>query len=219
MPNFKDENPVNASRSLVSTTAALAAVSFSFFAGGCGEHITARSEIPTNFTMQAKYFTWGTNMTFKDSGGAFATIEAKHFHLTPTFEYYDGNHNLQAKAQRELFTWGTKIEIKDNKDVVLGSVEKHVIKTAIFSLGTKVKTYYAVKDASGHVVAESEKVDFGGTDFQLKKPNGDVVATMNRPMIDLGAATWNVHINHDPGFDKRLILFIPAFKTSADNSK
>jgi uncharacterized protein YxjI len=172
---------------------------------------TIRTEIPTTFVAQAKLISIGTDMVLKDDNGEFGKVQQRVLNWTKTFEYYDGSNTIKAKAKQKAFSFGVKIDIVDGNNVAIGSVEEKVFQS-IF----KIKTSYSIKDPQGIVLAESEKLDWAGTTVEIKNKSGQVVATMKRPYFDLGAATWNVTINQDPGFDKRLIIFIPAFKTAAD---
>ena len=110
-----------------------------------------------------------------------------------------------------MFSFGIKINIVNSNNVSLGSVEEKVFESLF-----KIKTSYAIKVLNRAVLAESDKVDWAGTTVQIKSSVWQVVATIKRPFFDLGVATWDVKINENPGFDKRLIIFIPAFKTAAD---
>jgi hypothetical protein len=179
-----------------------------------GQTSSYRTDIPSNFTAQAKMISWGTQMYLHDGAGRFGTVEERTFNLTRTFEFFDEGRSLQARAREQAFTLGTKIEIVDGAGVPLGSVEESVLKS-MFSL----KTWYSVKDAQGQLLAESDKRDWAGTSVTIKTPEGGTVATMEHSMFDMGGATWTVHIDPEVPFDKRLVIFIPAFKTAADAAR
>ena len=173
--------------------------------------MTARAELPTTFTAQAKYISLGTNMTLSDNQGPFASIEQRLLNMTPTFQYFDSSHTLNAQAKQKLLSLGTKIEISDGNGQTIGSVEENVLKS-FFS----IKTSYSIKDANGREVASSEKLDWAGTKVTINDPSGKMLVNMTRPMWDLGGATWTVNVEQDLPFDKRLVVFIPSFKTAAD---
>ena len=151
-------------------------------------------------------------MQIKDQNGSFGSIQERMLNLARTFEYFDHNKQLQAKAKARLLSWGTHIDVTDAQGLKIGSIEEQVIKSLF-----KVSTSYVIKDATGAEVADSGKLDLFSTEFKIKDRSQKTIATMNRSNFDIGGATWHCHVDADIGFDKRLLLFIPAYKTASDN--
>lgn len=193
---------------------ALAASQFFFSSCSKSPPMTERAELPTNFTAQASLLSIGTDIILSDSQGPFASIEERTLNLTPTFQYFDASHHLSAQAKQKIFSLGTKIEICDENNKPLGSVEE-IVWESFF----KVQTSYQIKDASGKEVGKSEKLDWSGTTFKISDYSGRELIKMTRPMFDLGGATWTINVEKDLPFDKRLVLFVPAFKTAADAAR
>lgn len=175
---------------------------------------TSTLSVPSDFSIQARLLSIGLDMAMKNEQGNFGFIEQRVINLTPTFEIFDAGHQLQARARQQAFSFGTKIHITDANGGALGSVEENVFKSLF-----RIKTSYSVKGPNGEVLATSEKLDWAGTKVAIKSPGGQVVATMKRPMLDWGGATWTVNIMEGTNIDRRLILFIPAFKTLADHGR
>ena len=74
---------------------------------------------------------------------------------------------------------------------------------------------YSILDAEGKEVASSEKLDFFGTEVTVKDQQGNLVAHLEKPMLNIGGDKWKVSFSGD--VDRRLLVFIPAYKTAADN--
>lgn len=194
----------------------LLAIASPFFLSSCKEAppMAPRATLPQQFTVQGKFISIGTDMTFSDAKGPFASIEQRTLNLNKTFEYFDSGHNLSAKAKQQFFTLGAKIDITDSSGKAIGTVEENVLKSLF-----KVKTSYLIKDASGKSVGQSEKLDWTGTTVTFQDTSGKHLAKMERPMWDMGGATWTVNVEPNLPFDSRLILFVPAFKTAADSAR
>ena len=113
------------------------------------------------------------------------------------------------KARKKIFTWGVQIEVFDCLDHKIGT-----IKEQIFNSLFKPLTTYSILDASGWLLAESQKIQLFTTDFTLTNTSGVRVAQIHRPWFNFITDSWSVRIGNANGIDSRLLLAIPAFKSA-----
>lgn len=173
---------------------------------------TSPQRLPPSFTVQEKFFAIGTDTTIQAGGTTYGRIDQKILSWGTAFTYYDNTGVKIASAKQRVLSWGVQIDIFDNNDVKIGSVREDVLKN-LFS----IKSHYTILDASDNVIARSAKLDWLATDIKVKTEAGATVAHMHRPAIDFGGATWSVTISEE--IDPRLVIFIPSYKTAADNSR
>jgi len=160
------------------------------------------------FDIEENLISIGTDFTISTGG----IIEQRTLNLRTTFEYLQ-NDKVIASAEKSLLSWGVEIIIYDSKKEKIGSIEEEIIKS-MFS----IKTIYTIKDAKGTVLGTSKKLDFIGTDIDIYDQSGNIICTMTRPMINLLSDTWTVNIINNK-IDKRILIFIPCYKTYADNER
>lgn len=185
--------------------------SLAFLAAGCGD-ASKLTSLPNKFEMDENVMAIGTDMKVFTDEGSLGKIEERTLRLGTTFEYFDSGGEKQATAKKEAISWGVQIDIFDGEGTKLGAVHEKVFES-MFS----IKSQYEVFGPNGETIASSEKLDLVGTDITIKDPSGDVVATLERPWMNFGGDRWRVDITGD--IDPRLIIFIPSYKTSADNAR
>lgn len=169
---------------------------------------TASDVLSNSFKMDQKVLTVGTDMSISTGG----RVEERSLNWGTTFEYFNGSGVKKATAKEKVFSLATTIEIFDENDSKLGEVREEISK-GLFS----TKSFYTIKDSQGNLIGESEMADWLSTDLDIKDSKGNVICSMSRPAINLLSDTWTVKVYGD--FDKRLIVFIPCYKTSADDKR
>jgi uncharacterized protein YxjI len=168
--------------------------------------------LPPDFEMKEKFLSIGTDLAISSGNGSHGRVEQRVMNLGKTFEYFDGNGALKASARQKVLSWGVEIEIFDEHKNKIGTVKEEVLKN-LFS----IKSYYLILDAQGRTVAESAKLDLLATNIEMKDKSGKIVVTMKRPAFNLVTDKWTVSVKGE--IDKRLVVFVPAYKTSADNER
>jgi len=167
------------------------------------------TDIPNNFQMKQKILTFGTDMWLtNDNKDNFGKIEERILSWGKKFEYIDNTGKKLATAKEQIFTLWTKIDITDENGKYIGTVEQEVIE----SLTSLIYSVYSIKDANGNVIAKSKKIDFFTTFVDLYDMEGKPVASFRKKVFTL-SDKWDVNITGD--IDKRLIVFIPSFISSA----
>lgn len=167
-------------------------------------------QLPNTFKITEDITLIGTDFTIKGYG----VVEERMVHVMPTYEYKDNNKQLIAKAHEKLISIGVEIEVQDPQGNKLGSIEEQVIESKL----TPMQTVYSIKDAQGNVLAKSKKLSFVGTDIDMYDVAGNLMVTMKRPAINILSDTRKVNIKKE-GIDKRILVFVPCYKTYADNHR
>lgn len=165
--------------------------------------------LPNQFKVDQDILSIGSDFHIKSGSNKCGVVEERVLSWGKTFEYLM-NGQLVSRAEQRVLSWGIDIEVFDDKKVKIGEIEEEILE-GMFS----IKTIYSIKDSSGKVIGKSKKLDFFGTDIDIYNMNGDLIATMRRPMINLLSDSWKINIMDDK-IDKRLLVFIPCYKTSAD---
>lgn len=169
-------------------------------------------DIPDNFKMKSKMLSMGTDMyVTNDNRDNFGKIEERILSWGKTFQYYDNTGKIVATAKEEVFSWGTKIDILDSNNNQIGSVEEEIIES-MFSL----HSIYSIKDANGNVIAKSKKIEFFVADVDIFDNSGKFVANFSQEGFTIGDV-WDVNIQGE--IDRRLIIFIPSFISSAQSER
>lgn len=178
---------------------------------------TALENFPTQFTIEE---TLGsaynplqpTTLKLKSGALGLGSISRKVLDVRTVFEFTDADGNLVARGVKELLSWGTKIEIEDNQGQVIGKLHEEVFESMF-----KIVTQYRVLDARDQIVAQSEKIDFGGTEFTLTSPDGKTpYLDITRPMFNPLGDTWTVTQHPQNRIDPRIVAILPVYKTHAD---
>ena len=169
-------------------------------------------ELSSTFEVDQDILSIGSDFHIKSGTNKCGVVEERVLSWGKTFEYLM-NDTLVARAEQKVLSWGVDIEIFDNKKVKIGEIEEEILES-MFS----IKTIYSIKDANGNIIGKSKKLDFFGTDIDIYDTDGSVIATMRRPMINLLSDSWDINIKSDK-IDKRILVFIPCYKTSADDER
>jgi uncharacterized protein YxjI len=170
--------------------------------------------IPSKLTLEEHIISIGTDFKIVANGNRIGKIEEKTLNLTKTFNILDINGNLVARSEQAMISWGTLIKIYDDNHKLIGSIQEKVMNSMF-----KVYTEYKILDANGKLIAQSSKMEVGkATTFNISNSSGKQVCSMKRPFINILSDSWDVQFYGD-NIDRRLILFIPAYKTSRDNKK
>ena len=171
-------------------------------------------KVPKKFMARESLFSSrATDMTFDAGGNRIAKIEERLLSATTTFDLYDNKRQKIATARQRMFSGGTEIEIKDCAGKMIGKIKERVFHN-MFDIYSK----YSILDASGAVVAESEKKEILAPSFSVTGTNGKQLMKMRLSTFSTRSLDeWVVEILNDTQADPRILLMIPAFKTSADN--
>jgi uncharacterized protein YxjI len=196
---------------------AMIAIGLLLCLSGCGDKIDngpARS-LPNHYSMKERVFLkWGDTLDVTENGVNYGTVSKQLIAFTSTFNYDDNTGARSATASVAVLSWGTQIDVNDAQGRRIGTIKEEV-----FNSFLKVLTTYKILDANGNQVATSQKTDFFSTTFNLTDNAGRSIATVHRPGFNWFGDNWDVNIQDDSNVDPRLVLMIPAFKTSADNAK
>jgi uncharacterized protein YxjI len=163
-----------------------------------------------SMTLKEIFFAIGTDLEISDSDGKVGKIEQRTLNFTTTFDYRDNQGNLVATAKQKMLSWGTHIDIYDSAGVKIGALQDKVFKNLLSWTRT-----FSIEDSHGNEIASSEKMRFFATSFTIKNPEGTLIAEISRPSFNFVTDTWKMDISGD--IDKRLLIFIPSYKTHADN--
>ena len=168
--------------------------------------------LPSSFVEKEDLTLIGTDMTLKADGKKFASIEERVLKLASTFDLLDGSDQKIARARHRILTWGATIDITDCEQRPVATIKELVFKSLL-----SFKTQYEIYNPSGKLIAKSDKLEFFSTDFVFKTPEGVVAFKMHRPTFNWVTDKWEVTVVTPGKVDYRIALFVPAFKTSADN--
>lgn len=169
-------------------------------------------ELPQSFEMDEVFLTVGTDMNINANGKRIGKVEERTLSWGKTFEYFDNTDAKKATGKEKVFSLVTTIEIFDENNKKIGEFEEELLKS-LFSF----KTYYSLKDGNGNLLGESSKLDLFSTEIELTSPDGQSLCKIYRPAINFISDSWTVECSSN--IDKRLVVFIPCYKTSADNER
>jgi uncharacterized protein YxjI len=179
--------------------------------GGTGAEVVKR-ELSNSMKMKEIYFAYGTDLTISDSDGKIGTVQQRTLNLTPCFEYRDNTGAVLAYTSQSMLSFGTHIDIFDGAGNKIGALQDKV-----FSNLFSISRVFSLQDAAGNQIGTSEKFGFFATSVTIYDQERKVLAAIHRPAFDLGLADWTIDT---PGnVDKRLVVFIPAYKTHSDNQR
>jgi uncharacterized protein YxjI len=203
----------------LSSAALLSAVSF-----GCASSATLDLEDVKTVTAQedlgvarASKITKLTDITLTAGKASVGSVQQYYLAARDSFALYDAEGEIKAIAvKRAFFSLGECIDITDGDGNVLGYVSEDLWKESM-NFFAPYKRYFKVTDKDNKVIAESEKFESLGTTITLSSPEGETLAVLTRSAVDLGKATWTIDKTGE--IDWRLIIFIPSFKTSAENAE
>jgi uncharacterized protein YxjI len=172
-------------------------------------------ELPNEFVVKEKFFAIGNDFEIysADQKQFLGKIVQKIWKLTTTFELFDEKGVFIAKAKSRFWALGSTIDVTDDKDVKIGTVKEDILKSL-----WKVTTTYSVLDANGKSLGSSEKLELFSTKVSVLDGSGQQVFLTKRPWLNLVTDKWETSIS-GKSIDLRLLVFIPAYKTAADNNR
>lgn len=182
---------------------------------GCGPSGTpsAFKDLPASFEVDERVIAFTTTFDIVSGGKNYGTVSEHLISWGRTFTYTDGTGVQIATAKARVFSWGTHIDVYDASGRLIGSIKEEILNSLF-----KVHTVYSILDASGNVVARSEKVEFFSTNIAMRA-GGREIATLHRPVFNLAGDTWYVSVNDPSVVDMRVIIMIGAYKTAVDNER
>lgn len=168
--------------------------------------------LPNKFDMDEVVMTIGTDMELSSGDQNLGKIEERIVSWGKTFEYMGPNGTKLASGKQRVVSLVTTIDIFDEKDRKIGT-----FKEELFENFFSIKTHYSITDSVGKLIGESEKLDWLSTNIEIYSPNKELICKLKRPAFNLISDSWRVEIMGN--IDKRLVIFIPCYKTSADNER
>ena len=171
-------------------------------------------DVPSSFKAKEALISIGTDVILMKNKTRIGDIQERTLRLTPTFDLYNIDGKKVAQARQKILSLGSTIEVKDCEGKLIGTVRENIFKSFFATYSN-----YDVLDATGKVVATSEKVELLATHIIVKSKKGEVIMTIKRPMINVLTDTWIVNILKKDALDPRIMTMMPAFKTSADNRR
>lgn len=170
--------------------------------------------IPENVIIEEDVISIGTDFTLLSSDGKhLGSIEEEVLNFTATFKLLNNSGNMICYSKQELISFGTKINIIDNDNKLMGKINENVFKS--FS----VYTQYDILDIYDKKIAKSDKEELLSTTFNIYDNNNNIICVIHRPMINVFSDKWVITFHTDDQNLRRMLLFIPCYKTFRDNSK
>ncbi len=154
-------------------------------------------------------------MAIHDGKQNYGTVTERFWALTKGFIYRSSSGEVVANARMRIFSLGTAIDVTDATEKPIGTFRERIF----YSLLTKSYSVYEILDPVGNVLAESEKFDLFGTTFTLRTPAGKVIAVISRPWVNWLRDDWSIQIVDHKTVDPRILVMIPAYKTSMDKER
>ncbi|MGZ3688843.1 MAG: hypothetical protein ACXWP5_00810 [Bdellovibrionota bacterium] len=170
-------------------------------------------DLPGSFEAKEKLISIGTDLLLTSGSKNFGRVVERTLHLARSFEFQNSANQVVAKARSRFFTLGAIVDIDDCAGNRIGTLKEDIWKS-FFS----VMTTYSILDSKGAEIGRSDKVELFSTDITLKDSMGAPIARIHRPALKILTDKWSVEILKQGAIDSRMIPFIPAFKTAADNA-
>jgi uncharacterized protein YxjI len=189
------------------------AVSASLLSYGAAASCTIPS-IPNQVELKEKIISLTTSFDLSGQARKLGRVSAKFFSLTDTFTYEDVSGNKIAEGKTRFFSWGVHIDVTDCEGKKIAEIKENWLKSFF-----KVHTVYSILDARGALVAQSEKVDWISTEFNLYDARRNNLAKIKRPWINFLSDKWTIDIYSPQAIDPRILVLIGAFKTHIDNKR
>ncbi len=188
-----------------------------------GSHAMAAKEcgplsLPNSFSIDEKLFTVSGGLKVKDNGKTIAFLNKKFWAMTETYILRNSDKKTVGSANRIPFEIGFHYQMKDCNGQKLGSF--HIENTITNVLSNDNYAVYSIKDAAGNTVLESERFTVLATEIKVTKAGdpSQVVAILKRSFVGaIANDQWTVDVLQPTQIDARVVLFIAAFKTLADN--
>lgn len=174
-----------------------------------------KKEIPNSFMINEKLLTIGNDFWItNESRENFGKIEQRMLTGGKKFELFDNTGKIDATAQAEVLSLYKVIHVKDASGQEIGRIEEEFLE----SLGNLLEgqNVYSVYDGSGKLVAKSKADSYLKNDVDIYDNSGELVARFHKPAMGFGDR-WKCEITPS-NIDKRLLVFIPAYISSASGS-
>jgi uncharacterized protein YxjI len=163
----------------------------------------------SNFSIEETVMSIGDNFIVSSNNLKICKIKEKILSLTPSFKMYDMSDNLLAYDEVEFLSFNNVIKIYDAKHIYLGKIEQEIFENIL-----SIENTYSLFDDKDNKIGTSRKLELLSTKIHIYDNNKEIV-NMKRPAFNIISDTWNLNINSN--IDRRLILFIPCYKTYYDN--
>lgn len=162
-------------------------------------------------TVTGRVFSWTHTYDVACQSGNNGTLTENLFSWGRSYHYEDKNGVTIAKGRQEVFAWGSTVDVTDGNSKALGKIKENVFQSAF-----KPYTNYTIYDPAGQSIGTSKKIEWLNTDFSIADANGHTVAHMHRPWINWLRDQWSVDVDRNSKIDPRLLMMIPAYKSSVD---
>jgi hypothetical protein len=170
----------------------------------------------TKYYLNERFFTIGTDLDILSGERKIGQVVQRLINGRKTFELLDEKEQVVAKAVKDLNPVVTTVNIYDCEDRLIG-VFKENFENSIRTM--KIQTIYSLMDASGQLVAQSEKLDILGTDIVFYNDSKEGIAILSRPLLRRPIDKWVLNLNGDSQIDSSVFFFAAAYKTSADRKR
>jgi uncharacterized protein YxjI len=175
---------------------------------------STNTTIPNKFSIEQDVFALaGSDFSIVANGKEQGRIVQRIFNWGNTFEYFDATGKKVATAKEEVFTWGVKINIADATGKRIGRIEEKV-----FSGWFDTENTYHIYNEKNQLVGKSHKNNWFATDIYIYVESKRV-ASLERDFFNMFSDTWRVNIAPTSTIDKRLLIFMPCYKTVADEAR
>jgi len=175
---------------------------------------TGVPDLPSNVQVNENVTGFLTNLRVIGDGHFYGNIKNELRFATTSLEFKDPFDQVVAKAEMQIWSWGTKIDVTDKNGAPIGAFHEELGWWSAF----KGYSSYKIFDSAGVEVAHSEKHQLFETEILITDMSGKPVAKLYRPAFQI-VDTWQLDIYQKEVVDPRIMLMIPAFKTTIDKSK
>lgn len=166
---------------------------------------------PSSFKVDQDVFSFGSDFTLSNGLG---TVKERILSMTSSFSYYSKSGSKIASATESMFSFGTEITVYDAQNRTIG-----YIKEEVFDSWFSFYAIYSIRDSKGNKLATSRKLDFFSTTIDFYDNSNNLIVQMVRPAINFFSDEWTVNIIVQGRIDNRILVFIPCYKTTADEHK
>lgn len=166
---------------------------------------------PRSFKVDQDVLSFGSDFTLSNGLG---TVKERILSMTSSFSYYNTSGAKIASATESMFSFGTEITVYDAQNRTIG-----YIKEEVFDSWFSVYAIYSIRDSRGNKIATSRKLDFFSTTIDFYDNSNNLIVQMTRPAINFFSDEWTVNIIVQGRIDNRILVFIPCYKTTADEHK
>ncbi|MCB9091620.1 MAG: hypothetical protein H6621_08700 [Halobacteriovoraceae bacterium] len=171
-----------------------------------------RVSLPSNFTARERILSLATTIDIDGDNIEWGMIEKENREDGQVVFHYSYNGIEVAYARGHVNFDGGELEIFDCEDNKLGILKETITKE---KQSSQNKVQYKLSNKEGIEISQTLKKKLDVTDFQLEY-NKEQTIRIWRPWTWLND-NWNIEWNNNSGLDSRLFIFIPAYRTHADD--